>query len=151
MRTLVRAFVIALMTVALAAAPAGAVHKGRVCKTFSGPDGAGGAELSVCLVVDDHDFEDQIRAMAVFSNPGTKTAEIHVSYLKLIRGSTDVRVTSSFVEALPRQEQFALATLWLNNPDGTFHSRLRMWVCWPQFAGDPCGGVVVWNSGNVTY
>lgn len=147
---LVMAFV-SVTGVLLLATPAGAVHKGGVTKNFPSPDGTGGANLNVTLVVDDHDFEDQIRGMAVYSNSGTQDAIVHVSYVKLIKGTQDIRVTSSFVDRIPANQSAAFATLWLNNPSGTFHSRTRMWVCWPEQPGDPCGSAVAWNSNNVSY
>lgn len=136
------------------AVPAQAIHKGTICKVFKGPDGdVKGAHLSACISVDDHDFEDQIRAILVATNGGNESVTLHVSYLKLIRYSTDIRTTGSFVYTLPAGfgAAHAFATTWVNSPSGEYHSRIRMWVCWPERAGDPCGSIVTWNSGDAIY
>ena len=129
-------------------APAFAIHKGAVVQEFPGPDGPGGAHLWAKLVIDDHDFQPQIRAMLVFSNPGDRIARVHVSYLKLVRFSTDVRNTGSFIVDVPAHETLAVAGTYVFNPNGTYHSRTRLWVC---FSGFACGNVKVWNSQDVRY
>lgn len=145
---------VALFTVGLlaVASPASAIHKGAECRIFEGQDGAEwGEKLEVCLSVNDHDFEDQIQALAIFTNRGEESVTLHVSYIRLIKGTTTVRDTGSFIYTLGDHSARGFATTWLLHPSGTFHSRIRMWVCWPERAGDSCGSVVVWNSGNVTY
>jgi hypothetical protein len=144
---------LAAVMIALVAAPATAVWKGQVCKDFRGPDGDGGVHLFTCLVVDDHDFEDQIRALSYNNaNAGNGPAEVHVSYLHLVKNNVGtVKNTGSFINIVNDGAPETFSTTWLNNPNGTFHSRIRMWVCWPSLAGDPCGSVVIWNSGNASY
>jgi hypothetical protein len=143
-----------VLTVALllGASPAWAIWKGQVCRSFPGPDGGLGVHIQACLNIDDHDFEPKIRALVEFSNPGTGRADIHVSYMKLIKdGVGTIRDTGPFrVLAYPNSVGDYVTT-YVNNPHGTYHSRIRMWVCWPTLAGDPCGSITVWNSADVRY
>lgn len=145
------ALIVALTIVAtiLGMAPAQAGWYERVDRTFTGPDGAGGANVIVGLSLEDNDFSANVRGYASFANNGTKKAVVHVSYLDLVRNGDTVRHVGSFVITLFPGDLQAAATAWYLNPSGSFHSRLRMWVCWP-FTGT-CGDVVVWNSGTVTY
>lgn len=136
------------------ATPAGAVWKGQVCKVFDGPDGPGQDRfrLQACAQVDDHDFEDKIRGYFYWANGGTDRVEVHVSYARLIRNGNTVREVGpyTFIEQPDNTSVFD-ATTYYNNPSGIFWTRIRMWVCWPTAAGNPCGGVVIWNSGDVGY
>lgn len=143
--------VLALGLILVLATPADAIHKGRVCKTFPSADGAGGAHLTACLVVNDHDFQDQIQAMIVLTNSGSQDVRVHVSYLRLIKGSTTIRDTGPFQITVPDHQAVEPAGGWVVNPNGTFHSRIRMWPEWIEQPGDPTGSILAWNSGSVTY
>lgn len=146
---IVLATFISLVALAL---PASAIHKGTVCKNFAGPDGpAFGTELDVCLTVNDHDFEDKIQALAIYTNRGDERVAIHVSYTRLIRYSTTIRDTGSFIYTEPGNTAYGFATTWVLNPSGEYHSRIRMWACWVDRPGDPCGSIVTWNSGDAIY
>lgn len=147
-RLLVPLIAVAFLAVA---APANAVWKGEVCKDFAGPDGSGGVHARACLVVDDHDFEDQIRAGLLLTSPGTGRVEFHVSYLKLVKnGLGDVKNAGPFTTTISSGDPRFFVTTWQNNPNGTYHGRARIWACWPTLGGN-CGSVVVWNSGNASY
>jgi hypothetical protein len=142
-----------LVALVSSAPPAMALHHGTRCQGHAGPDGDGGANVRICIMVNEHDFQWKIQPLFKIENNGTKPVTVHMSFLKLIKdgvthyvSDTDVRTVSAGV------------TVWLT-PDywkieprgGPWYSRTREWVCWPSFAGDPCGSVLVWNSGSVTF
>ena len=144
-------FTIAAILLLVTAFPARATLLSGVCKNFPGPDGAGGAHLYVCLYVDLQ--SGTVRPFGRFENIGTKTVEVHVSYLKLIRGSTDVRNSGPQIFTVPVGDpptnRVDMVTSSVSGA-GTYHSRLRMWPVWVGLPGDPVGSVLVWNSGTVT-
>jgi hypothetical protein len=153
MRKYVLLVTFALAALVSLAPPAQAFEHGTVCKGFAGPDGAGGANIRICIMVNEHDFQWKIQPMMKIENNGTKPHEVHASYLKLVKSGTDVIVSDPFIRSgAAGVNQTITTNIWKEQPrDCCWYSRTRVWVCWPSFAGDPCGSVVVWNSGSVTF
>ena len=82
---------IATLSILALAQPAGAIWRGKVCRTFPGPDGSGGVEVKACAIVNDHDFEDKIQGMLELTNVGTKVADARVGYVALLNTVGTVR------------------------------------------------------------
>lgn len=144
------AVAIAWSSVALAA------HYGTVCKHFNGPDGPKYVQQAkVCATIDDHDFEDKIRAWVGYHNAGTQRVTVHVSYIQLLHLRSGrvwmANVVNSFTYTVAPDSDLHVATPWRAHPTGTYYTRTRMWVCWPDLRGKPCGSAVAWNSRQMGY
>lgn len=151
MKRLLVSLALTAAALVLLAPPAMAGDWGTVCKNFSGPDGDGGANVRICIMVDLATFSNNLRAKLVIENNGTKPHEVHASYLKLIKNGVTHINSGPFIRSASAGVNQIVVTEWkLGISGGPWWSRTRVWVCWPSFAGDPCGSIVIWNSGSFT-